>query len=78
MRESGLAVEQPSRGLKRLVGAAGAVKDLYLYDDRTLPALCRDAGFATVELVGFRQGRCPDLETIETRDGSLFVEAFPT
>ncbi len=78
MQETGMAVEQPSRGIKRLVNAVGAVKHLYLYDDRTLPAMCREAGFSTAEVVGFRQGRCPDLDTIETRDGSLFVEAFPT
>ena len=45
------------------------------YNSRSLPALLRRIGFSEVEVVDYRQGRCPDLEVIDNRPGSLFVEA---
>jgi SAM-dependent methyltransferase len=45
------------------------------YNDASLRALLRRAGFTDVARCEFRQGRCPDLERIETREWSLFVEA---
>jgi len=40
-----------------------------------LHAKLERAGFATVERVDYRVGRCPDLELLDNRPGSLFVEA---
>lgn len=47
----------------------------WLYDAGSLVALLAEAGFERIEVVEYRQGRCPDLERIETRPDSLFVEA---
>ncbi len=45
------------------------------YNAVSLGARMRAAGFITVTECGFRQGACPDLEVIETREWSLFMEA---
>jgi SAM-dependent methyltransferase len=44
------------------------------YNAASLEALLRRAGFREVERCEFRQGRLPDVERIDTRPGSLFVE----
>lgn len=38
-------------------------------------SMLEEAGFADVRRCGFLQGDCPDLASVEHRDGSLFVEA---
>lgn len=45
------------------------------YNARSLRARLLRAGFAEVHQREFRRGLCPDLERIEVRDGSLFMEA---
>ena len=45
------------------------------YNETSMRALLRDAGFATVQRRGYREGLCPDVERIDTRPGSLFMEA---
>ena len=45
------------------------------YNAASLGARLTGAGFAAVRRCGFREGRCPDLERIETREWSLFMEA---
>jgi SAM-dependent methyltransferase len=45
------------------------------YNAVSLGARLRDAGFSTVTECAYRQGRCPDLEAIEYREWSLFMEA---
>ncbi len=46
------------------------------YNAVSLGARMRAAGFSEVDECDFRQGRCPDLEQLEYRDGSLFMEAI--
>ncbi len=45
------------------------------YNAVSLQALLVRVGFIDVVRCEFRQGRCPDLERIETREWSLFMEA---
>ncbi len=44
------------------------------YNERSLGRALRAAGFNEVARCGFRQGRCPDVERVDTRMGSLFME----
>jgi SAM-dependent methyltransferase len=46
------------------------------YNERSLGERLRQAGFQQVYRCEYRQGRCPDVEMIDTRPGSLFVEAI--
>ena len=48
----------------------------WMYNPRSLESLMRGAGFQDVERREYRQGRCPDLERIETRRWSLFMEGI--
>jgi SAM-dependent methyltransferase len=45
------------------------------YNAVSLEALLRRLGYADVRRCEYQQGRCPDLERIETRPWSLFMEA---
>ena len=44
------------------------------YNGRSLCRLLRRVGFAEASVVAYRVGRCPDLDRIDNRPGSLFVE----
>lgn len=45
------------------------------YNAGSLAALLRRVGFREPEVREYRQGRCPDVERIDNRPGSLFMEA---
>jgi SAM-dependent methyltransferase len=45
------------------------------YNERSLRAALERAGFHDVRREAFRTGRCPDVERIDGRPGSLFMEA---
>jgi SAM-dependent methyltransferase len=45
------------------------------YNETSMRALLEGAGFQTVERRGYREGLCPDVERVDTRPGSLFMEA---
>ncbi len=45
------------------------------YNARSLEALLRRVGFREMTVCNYREGRCPDVELIETRAWSLFIEA---
>jgi len=45
------------------------------YNAVSMGNLLRRTGFGEIEICEFKAGRCPDLEEIEHRQGSLFVEA---
>jgi SAM-dependent methyltransferase len=49
----------------------------WLYNEQSLRALLERAGFTDVRRTAYRQGRCPDVERIDSRPGSLFMEAQP-
>ena len=46
----------------------------WMYNPGSLRALLQRVGFRDVQRCEFRQGRCPDVERIETRRWSLFME----
>ncbi len=45
------------------------------YNEISLTAALRQAGFREVTRRAFREGLCPDVQTVDTRPGSLFLEA---
>lgn len=48
----------------------------WMYTAASLRRLLSSTGFSEVERRAYRQGRCPDLDVIDSRpDGSLFMEA---
>jgi SAM-dependent methyltransferase len=48
----------------------------WYYNDHSLTALLLSIGFSRAYCCSYRQGCCPDLEKLDNRPGSLFVEAF--
>ena len=46
----------------------------WMYNAKSLDELLRRVGFREVQRCEYRQGRCPDVEQIETRRWSLFME----
>jgi hypothetical protein len=44
------------------------------YNAVSLKALMERVGFREIERCNYREGRCPDLDGIETRPWSLFME----
>jgi len=47
----------------------------YMYDAESLTFLLRSAGFHMIRECNFREGSCPDLEKIENRTESVYIEA---
>lgn len=47
----------------------------WMYDACTLRALLKGAGFRQVTVESFKHGRCPDVELVDVRSESLFMEA---
>jgi hypothetical protein len=47
-----------------------------MYNASSLGERLRRAGFREVRRCEYRQGRCPDVERIETRQWSLFMEGM--
>lgn len=54
---------------------SGSSRHRWQYNAGSLEALLRRVGFGQIERREYREGRCPDVETIETRRWSLFMEA---
>lgn len=48
----------------------------WMYNETSLRALLLGVGFSRVVRASYRQGACPDLEILDNRPESLFVEAF--
>lgn len=55
----------------------GHARHWWHYNANSLAALLRELGFSDIRRCEFRQGRLPDVEAIEHRDWSLFMEASP-
>jgi SAM-dependent methyltransferase len=72
---------EPDRFLYGLLQARGArgerpsARHRWHYNERSLRALLESCGFAEPVRRAFREGLAPDLERIETREWSLFMEA---
>jgi predicted SAM-dependent methyltransferase len=47
----------------------------WLYDGESLTTLFREAGFGEPRVTGYRESALPEIDVLEDRDGSLFVEA---
>lgn len=47
----------------------------WMYDSRSLGSRLREVGFPNTREHAYREGSCPDLEVIETRPDSFFLEA---
>ena len=45
------------------------------YNETSLTALLRAVGFDDIARCEYRQGRCPDVDTVDSRPGSLLMEA---
>ncbi len=46
------------------------------YNETSMRRLLKSAGFPTAERREYQQGLCPDVERVDTRPGSLFMEAI--
>jgi predicted SAM-dependent methyltransferase len=53
----------------------GKNRHQFMYNEVSLTALLARAGFRDVQRRAYREGSCPDLELIDNRPESLFVEA---
>ena len=51
-----------------------ASRHRWQYNAVSLKALMERVGFSEVQRCGYREGRCPDLDEIEVRQWSLFME----
>jgi SAM-dependent methyltransferase len=47
----------------------------FMYNEASLARLMRDCGFAAVSRQAYREGNCPDIELLDNRPESLFMEA---
>ncbi|MEJ7788566.1 MAG: methyltransferase domain-containing protein [Thermoleophilaceae bacterium] len=76
-------VAEWQRGAKRaaidgIFGADGSgeyARHRYMYDEELLGELLTGAGFTDVTRCRFREGRVPDLDVLDNREGSLVMEA---
>ena len=76
-------VSEYERGAKRAVvdgifdadGRGEYARHRYMYDEEMLGGLLAGAGFTEVERCRFREGRVPDLDVLDNREGSLVMEA---
>jgi predicted SAM-dependent methyltransferase len=50
----------------------------FMYNFVSLRQLLQEAGFNRVVRRDYREGECPDVEHLDNRPESLFVEAYPT
>lgn len=48
----------------------------FMYNFESLESLLKSVGFSKVSRQDYRQGACPDVEKLDNRPGSLFVEAI--
>ncbi|MQY51031.1 methyltransferase domain-containing protein [Rhodocyclus tenuis] len=48
----------------------------FMYNFDSLSALLHSVGFSSIQRQHYKQGRCPDVEKMDNRPDSLFVEAI--
>lgn len=76
MSELGTFVEREGTAGQRLLWRVfSAAPHQWLYDAESLAALLEENGLAHAVERSFREGRVPELEILETRPRSLFMEA---
>jgi predicted SAM-dependent methyltransferase len=74
MSDLGTFAERPGRRLATALQRLFTAPHQWLYDANSLTQLLREGGFVDVEARGFRESQLPDIDLLEHRDGSLFVE----
>ena len=47
----------------------------FMYNSLSLARLMRECGFSEVSQQSYRVGKCPDIERLDNRPESLFMEA---
>jgi predicted SAM-dependent methyltransferase len=75
MLSLGTFVERPGPRIATILQRLFTAPHQWLYDEASLTQLLREGGFIDVRTRGFRESELPDIELLEHRDGSLFVEA---
>ena len=75
---SGYNPDQSDAWFSDLMEAAqtGNNRHQWMYNSTSMKNLLNLAGFQEVRRADFRMGQCPDLEMIESRPHSLFMEAW--
>ncbi len=71
----GTFMEQPAPRLQRLLQRVFVAPHQWLYDEQSLTVLLEEAGFVDIGVRGFLDSALPDIELLEHREHSLFVEA---
>jgi predicted SAM-dependent methyltransferase len=74
MSALGTFVERPGRRVATVLQRLFTAPHQWLYDEASLTQLLREGGFADVEARAFRESELPDIELLEHRDESVFVE----
>ena len=71
------AYSDPPSVVRRLTKKwLGGDSHQWLYDAESLTFLLKESGFAEVIRCSYREGKVPDLDLVEHRERSLFVEAY--
>lgn len=75
MEQLGMFYEREESSTQRLVRRIVTAPHQWLYDGDSLSQLLRECGFPEPRLCGVRESAVPDLDKLEVRGDSLFVEA---
>jgi SAM-dependent methyltransferase len=75
MRATDLGLETRPRRWGRLVDFLTGARHRWMYDAQSLKAIFQECGFVDISERAYREGRCPDLESVEHRPESIFIEA---
>jgi predicted SAM-dependent methyltransferase len=70
----GTFVERPGRRIATMLQRLFTAPHQWVYDEASLTQLLREGGFVDVQRRGYHDSELPDIELLEDREGSLFVE----
>jgi predicted SAM-dependent methyltransferase len=70
--------DPPANRLRTVLGRLLTAPHQWLYDRESLVFLLREAGFPAARVAAYRESGIPDIELLEDRPESLFVEAVRT
>jgi predicted SAM-dependent methyltransferase len=71
----GTFAERPGSRIATVLQRLFTAPHQWLYDEESLAHLLLEAGFTDVRGRGFQESELPDIELLEDREGSLFIEA---
>jgi predicted SAM-dependent methyltransferase len=74
MASLGTFVEHPGSRVATVLQRLFTAPHQWLYDEQSLTQLLREGGFVDVQRRVYHESELPDIELLEDRDGSLFVE----